>query len=76
MGSVKRTGKRSTKRAMHEPAVHASRSVIEFGETAVREMSGWASEWMAEVGKAEDAMDRIKRGRKTKGGEYEGLRIG
>ena len=37
-------------------------------------MSGWASEWMAEVDKAEDAMDRIKRGRKAKGEEYEGLR--
>ena len=50
MGRVKRTGKRSMQRAMHEPAVRASRSVIEFGEiweTAVREMSGWASEWMA-----------------------------
>jgi hypothetical protein len=34
MGRVKRTGKRSMKRAMHEPAVRASRSVIEFGETA------------------------------------------
>ena len=74
MGRVKRTGKRSMKRAMHEPAVRASRSVIEFGEPAVRELSGWANEWMAEVDKAEDAMDRIKRGRKAKGEEYEGLR--
>ena len=31
MGRVKRTGKRSMKRAIHEPAVRASRSVIEFG---------------------------------------------
>ena len=43
MGRVKRTGKRSMKRAMHEPAVRASRSVIEFGEPAVRELSGWAN---------------------------------
>jgi hypothetical protein len=45
--------------------------VIEFGETAVRETSGWASEWMAEVDKAEDAMDRIKRGG---GSERRGIR--
>ena len=37
IGRVKRTGKRSMKRAMHAPAVRASRSVIEFGEPAVRE---------------------------------------
>ena len=70
MGRVKRTGKRSMKRAMHEPAGRASRSVIEFGEPAVGELSGWANEWMAEVDKAEDAMDRIKKGRKAKGEEY------
>ena len=47
MGRVKRTGKRSVRRAMmHAPAVRASRSVIEFGEPAVRKLSRWANEWM------------------------------
>ena len=70
-------GPRAMRREARVAAARAACAVHELwtdreGDKEVRE--GWPKEWMQEVEKATDAIDRIRRGRKARGEEYEGLR--
>ena len=43
------------------------------GDNDKKVREGWPKEWMQEVEKATDAIDKIRRGRKARGEEYEGI---
>ena len=72
-------GPRTMKTEARIAAARAACAVRELwtdGDRDRKVREGWQKEWMQEVEKATDAIDKIKikRGRKARGEEYEGLR--
>ena len=70
-------GPRAVRKEARVAAARAACAVHELwmdGDKDRKVREGWPREWMQEVEKATDAIDKIVRGRKAREEEYEGLR--